>query len=107
MARMRRPVLASLSAVIAVGATALLAAPAFAASASGSILCAGTYSPHLVINSSTSGSGSWQNRTTGAVSYLYFPGGQSTKVSPFQSVNWVVNNGSGFFYSAPAQSCSA
>lgn len=82
-----------------------IAAPAAAATASGTRLCSGTRVPQLTINSSTSGTGAWINYDTAQSTNFAFPGGQSFRNSPYQRVNWLVANGSGFFYSAPTATC--
>lgn len=72
--------------------------PASAASRSGGISCNNTFSPRLRIDSSATGNGSWQSTTTGQTRALSFPAGASFNFSPYQKVNYAINNGSGFFY---------
>lgn len=83
-----------------------MAAPAAAATASGTRLCTGTRVPQLTINSSAPGSGTWTNYDTAQSSMFSFPGGQAIRTSPYQRANWLVTNGSsGFYYSPPTASC--
>lgn len=83
---------------VAVCAVGLNVQSASAEVRSGSILCSNTFQPRLRIDSSYPGTGSWQSKTTGATSGFSFPAGASYRYSPYQDVNWVVNNNPGFFY---------
>lgn len=84
--------------LLAASAVGLNVQPAFAEVRSGDILCTSTFQPRLRIDSSYPGSGSWQSKSTGATSGFSFPAGASYRYSPYQNVNWVVNNNPGFFY---------
>lgn len=94
------------SGFIAVALVFTIAAPAAAATATGTRLCTGTRVPALTIDSSAPGNGNWTNYDTAQPSTFTFPGGQSVRYSPFQRANWLVTNGSsGFFYVPPTASC--
>lgn len=83
-----------------------MAAPAAAATASGTRLCTGTRVPVLTIDSSAPGNGTWTNYDTAQPSTFTFPGGQAVRYSPFQRANWLATNGSsGFFYVPTTASC--
>lgn len=101
-----RNVEAGVSLLFAAALVFAVAAPAAAATASGTRLCTAPRVPQLTINSSANGTGVWTNYDTAATSQFSFPGGQSFRSSPYSRANWLVTNGSsGFYYSAPSASC--
>lgn len=82
------------------------AAPASAVSYSGSVNCTGVSYVSLTIDAKGAGNGSWQNRSTGAVSTFTFPGGNSKKTTSWLNVNWVTAADAGF-YRTPYTRCGA
>lgn len=80
---------------------------AYAETATGVSSCGGTKQIRLRIDSSASGTGSWQNRSGPGATVFSFPAASSYRFSPYQSANWSVDNGSGFFYYPPSTTCIA
>jgi len=103
--KMRAAGIAATTAMALVGFVGVEAA--HADTAVGASSCGGTKQIRLRLDSSASGTGSWQNRAGAGVKAFSFPAASSYRFSPFQSANWSVDNGSGFFYYAPTTTCVA
>lgn len=99
-----RPVTSAIALGLAASLLVAGASAASAASASGSMNC-GILTPQLTLHSSAFGDGSWQSRTTAAVTSFAFPAGHPKRLSPYSYVNWVaVQDGANSYWFSPAQS---
>jgi hypothetical protein len=105
---MKRTTAAAFAAfALSLGLVVASATPSMAASKNGSYSCGYVYVPHMKIESSTAGHGSWQNLDDGWTSGIIFAAGTSLdNRSPYQRVNWVITNGAGYFYSQPYLWCA-
>lgn len=106
MTRTNTRLSAALAATAAMAMIILPATPAAAATANGTQNCGYIYSSRVWIESSTSGDGTYQRLPAPGVTYGSFPAGTSTANAGYQSMNWALNNYSGYFYSKPYGWCA-
>ena len=86
------------------GVTLGFAAPAMAASQSGSRTCTGTRAPVLTLNTS-GGSGTWTNANNVSQATVFtFLSGVQQKGGAYQAVNWVANSNN--FFATTTSTCA-